>query len=70
MGMFPGVMRGLAHVEARCSALYMVTLLHNCSLTILGIERLIVEVWKLPLDDIVHMNLVPDYKRVKLTTLL
>ena len=71
MGMFPGVMRGLAHVEARCSALYMmVTLLHNCPLPILGVERLIVEVWKLPLDNIVHMNLVPDYNKVKLGTLL
>lgn len=70
MGMFPGVMRGLAHFEARCSTLNMVTLLHNCPLSILGIERLIVEMWKLPFDDIVHMNLVPDYKRVKLTTLL
>ena len=42
----------------------MVTLLHNCILSIFSVKRLIVEVRKLPFDDIVHMNLVPDYKRV------
>ena len=42
MGMIPAMMRGLAHVEARCTALHHVILLHNCPLPIPGIERLIV----------------------------
>ena len=48
----------------------MIIHLHNCLLPVLSVERLIVEVWKLPFDDIVHMNLVPNYIDVKLSIFL